>query len=175
MAVELTVVALVLAVIGAILFHTLVTGMAPMPTSPAVKAAMLAMLPDDLEGTVFELGSGWGTLAFPLARRYPRGAVVGYELSVVPWLVSKLRGAIAAPPNLVLRRADFHRADLAGAALVVCYLHPAGIERLKGKLEAELAPGTLVLSNFFAFHGWRPVSVRTVGDLHASRIYLYRM
>lgn len=175
MVVELAVLALVLAVIGSILYSTVVTGMAPMPTLPRVRAALLAALPEDLEGTVFELGSGWGTLAFPLARRYPRCPVVALEVSLVPWLVSRLRRLAEPLPNLDLRRADFHRADLSGAALVVCYLHPQGMERLKGKLEAELPPGALVLSNFFAFHGWSAESVRTLDDLHATRIYLYRM
>ena len=166
---------LALAAAGLVLTYTLIIGISPLPTTPRARRAMFDLLPTELEGTIFELGSGWGTLAVPLARRYPRCRVVGYELSPVPWLFSRLRQVVQRLPNLTLNRGDFHCAPLGDAALVVCYLFPGGMEKLKPKLEAELAPGTLILSNFFRVPGWRPAKEATVADMHASTIYLYRV
>lgn len=154
--------------------YTLRTGISPMPTTPRVRRVLLNALPARLEGAVYELGAGWGTLAFPLARRYPGCPVLAYELSPLPWLWCRLRQALARAPNLALRRKDFHRAHLGDAALVVCYLYPEGMERLRPKLEAELPIGALVVSNTFAVPGWSPVAVHRVGDLWASRIYVYQ-
>lgn len=172
---ETIAVAAALMAIALILIYTLRTGAPPTPTSPRVKAAMLALVPGDLTGTIYELGSGWGTLALALARRYPGCRVVAYELSPLPWLVSRLRATAAGLANLTLRRADFHGASLADAGLVVCYLHPAAMERLRPKLEGELGPGAWVLSNTFAVRGWRPEAERTAGDLYNSTVYLYRV
>jgi hypothetical protein len=47
------------------------TGISPVPTNRRVRATLLASLPRRIDGTIVELGSGWGTLAFPLARRHP--------------------------------------------------------------------------------------------------------
>ncbi len=55
-----------------------------MLTSHRVKAAMMELVPDDFEGTIVELGSGWGTLAVAFARRYPGCQVLAYELSPLP-------------------------------------------------------------------------------------------
>lgn len=174
MTINLIVLALVLIAAGLVLVYTLITGISPLPTMPRAKAAMFDLLPSDLDGMIYELGSGWGTLAFPLARRYPGCRVVAYERSPVPWLVSKLCQGVWRLPNLTLSRGDFYRAGLGDAALVVCYLFPAGMRKLEPKLTAELLPGALVLSNFFRLPGWRPIDERALGDLHDSRIYLYR-
>ncbi len=41
------------------------------------------------------------------------------------------------PTNLRVQRADFMKAPLSEAALVVCYLGPKGTQAVKAKLEAE--------------------------------------
>ncbi|MDP6573208.1 MAG: hypothetical protein QGI06_06820 [Rhodospirillales bacterium] len=78
-------------------------------------------------------------------------------------------------PTCGVHRADFHEARLHGAGLVVCYLHPGAMERLRPKLEAELTPGALVLSNTFAMPRWRPVAVAEAEDFYRSKVYLYRI
>jgi len=77
---------LALAAVASVLGWYLLTGTPPLPSSPAVKRAMLAALPVKLEGTVYDLGSGWGGMAFALARRYPGCRVTGFEVSPLPWI-----------------------------------------------------------------------------------------
>jgi hypothetical protein len=172
---EIAALGLVLAAIALVFVSTVATGASPLPTSAAVRDAMLAALPARIDGPIYELGSGWGGLAAALARRYPAAPVTGFEVSALPWAVSKLRSVFGGPPNLTIRLRDFHGASLADAALVVCFLTPPAMEKLKSKLESELGPGALVLSNTFAFRDWQPAEVRTVPDPHRSRVYLYRI
>ncbi len=172
---ELGVLAAALAVVLGLVVYALMTGVAPAPTSPRVASVMLDLIPPGIEGVVFELGSGWGNLAFPLARRLPRCTVRALEISPLPWLFSKVRHRVEPLTNLSIRRADFHPVALGDAALVVCYLFPARMDTLKTKLEAELKPGAYVLSNTFSVPGWRPEAVRRADDLYATTVYLYRM
>mgnify|MGYP005848385611 CR=1 FL=1 len=126
MTLDLAVAALVAVGLVFTVAYTFVTGISPVPTNRRVRATLLAALPARVEGTIFELGSGWGTLAFPLARRYPGFPVEAYELSPVPWAFSRLRAFLTPYPNLTIHRRNFHRASLSAAALVVCYLYPGG-------------------------------------------------
>ena len=48
------------------------------------------------------------------------------------------------------------------------------MKRLKEKLEAELKPGTLVISNTFAIPGWAYEKMLEVDDLYRTKIYLYK-
>ncbi len=172
---------LVLAAFALLLGYTIRTGISPVPTTPRVAAEIFAasppesLIPPEAGGVVYELGSGWGNLAMALAKRFPERAVVGYELSPLPWLVSRLLLRLRPRPNLALRRADFMAADLSDAALVVCYLYPGAMRRLREKLERELPAGALVVCNAFLVPGWRPTSVRHAADQYASPVYLYRM
>ncbi len=158
-----------------IVFHTLRTGISPMPTSGRVRRQVLSLLPEDLEGTVLELGSGWGTLAFSLADRCPRARVVAYELSPVPYAFAWLRQRLAPRPNLRLVREDFFRASFSGASAVVCYLFPGAMTRLGPKLSEELAPGARILSHTFALRGWKPLRTLVVDDLYRTPVYLYEV
>ncbi len=169
---SLAVLVLVAAAGASIVWHSLVVGISPMPSSPRVRDAVVAALPHALDGEVHELGAGWGTLAVPLARRFPRARVIAWESSWVPWSVLWLRAR--GVPNLVVRRADFFQADLRQAQAVVCYLFTGAMERLRAKFEAELAPGTWVVSHTFALRGWVAQRTHTVDDLYRTPVFLYR-
>jgi hypothetical protein len=163
-----------LASIALIGFYTLKTGNPPVPTSPKVKKAIIGLVPQEIAGTIFELGSGWGGMAFFLAERFPHCKVEAYEISPLPWLVSRVRKSFTPRPNLHFHRADFFKAPLGRAALVLCYLAPKAMERLGPKLKSELGRGAVVLSHTFAFREWQPESVVTAEDLYRSKVYRYR-
>ncbi len=159
---------------GSVIYWTLRTGISPMPTSHKVAADLLNRIPPlSPQGKIYELGSGWGTLAISLAKHYPNLQVIGYEISPVPYIFSKCLIYLQNIKNLTLERKDFLDEPLDEAQLIVCYLYPKGMGKLKSELEKKLKPGTWVISNTFAFPGWQPYSVYTVNDLYSTKIYLY--
>lgn len=165
---------LILIVSASIIFWTIKNGISPMPTSLKAKKCLLEALPK-LSGIVYELGSGWGTLAFPIASRHPDVLVIGYETSPFPYFYSKILSLLKRLPNLKLIRKDFFKISLTDASVVVCYLYPGAMQKLKVKFSEELKPGTLIISNTFAIPGWRPEKVIVVKDLYRSRIYIYKI
>ncbi len=170
-AIALAVLVLVAAGAGSIVFFTLKLGISPMPTSPGVRAAMLALMPADTRGVVHELGAGWGGLALALARHCPDARVVAWELSWVPFVVAATRARLARLPNLEVRRADFFAADLREASVLVCYLFTGAMRRLDEKLRREL-PGAplVVITNTFLLHGWPEEQAVVVDDLYRTRV-----
>lgn len=155
-----------------VVYHTLKTGISPLPSSRRTRRVMLSEIPDGFSGKIVEAGSGWGSLAVPMARRFPEAAVIGYELSPVPYFCSQLR-RLGRYPNLRLYRADFRAVPLADADLVVCYLFPGAMRALDEKLRRELRPGTRVISNTFALPGWTPIRTHRLPDIYATPIYVY--
>lgn len=162
-------------VLGLIAWYSWVYGITPTPTSTKVKKQILHLLPKNIRGEIVELGSGWGTLAFALARQFPCNAVRGYEISLIPYLLSLGVAHWFSYPNLRLIREDFFNVSLTQASLVVCYLYPEAMMRLKVKFERELAPETYILSHTFAIPGWIPVAFARAPDLYQTPIYLYQM
>ncbi len=156
-----------------ILAYALRTGVPPMPTGIGTRAAMLGLLPDRVDGTVYDLGSGWGGLAFALAGRFPGSPVVGIELSPLPWLFARAALALRPRPNLRFIRADMMTVPLADAGAVVCYLIPGAMQRLAPKLASELRPGVPVVSYSFAVDGWTPDAAVLAADAGPLPLYRY--
>ncbi len=143
-----------------------------MPTSRKVREEMLALLPIK-KGVIYELGSGWGNLAFPLAKRFPALEIIAVEGSWIPWFFSAFLLKILRYPNLTLHRKNFYTLSLEDADGVICYLYPGAMERLKIKFEEELRSGAFVLSNTFAIPGWTPAHLITAKDVWRSPIYFF--
>ena len=84
-----------------ILIYTVITGVPPMPTHRRVVPVMFEMIPKEWTPRVaYDLGCGWGQLAFQLATRFPDTKVIGIELSPLPWAFCKLRQVVQRRPNL---------------------------------------------------------------------------
>lgn len=152
---------------------SLKNGIGPMPTSPKAKRILLDNLPNHRRGIIFELGSGWGTLAFPLAQKYPNCTIVAYENSPIPYFISKIRLSFSRHKNLHIKRQDFYHASFENATMIICYLYPGAMQRLKRKLGNELMQGTFVISNTFSIPGWQTYKILEVRDMYHSKIYMY--
>ena len=163
--------------IAMIVAWTVLTGSPPTPTSPRVRRSMMAILPTHLPsstvGQIYELGSGWGGISRTLADHFNSTPVIGIEISPLPFAISWLRNFLSPKSNLKLSYGDFFDTDLSDARLIVCYLSRDALIRLAPKLERELVPEALILSNSFGIPGWRTLDKSLAPDLYRSPVYLY--
>ncbi len=168
--------ALVFAALLSIVYASWRNGISPMPAAaPLRRAAAEEVARLGGAGRLAEAGAGWGTLALALARRNPGWTVVGIENSPVPWLVSKLLGAISGVRERVaFRRGDVYEFPYGEVDLVVCYLYPEAMRRLEAVFRRTLKPGARVVSVCFAMPGLRPERVVICKDVYATKMYVYR-
>lgn len=172
--IELILIGIALLAAISIFLTTMKTGISPSPSSQKVFRAIAAAAEDSGTGPVMDLGSGWGTLAAGLAAKYPHRQVIGYELSLVPWLCSLVRKHVSRLDNLTLYRRDFLKADLSEASVLTCYLFPGGMAALKDKLERDNIHNVLIISSTFALADSEPAKVIKVKDIYSTPVYLYR-
>jgi len=164
---------LVLVLGGSILVVQGLTGTPPQSSSAAEAADVVALLKQaDLPAgaVVYELGSGWGSLAIALARAFPGARIRGIEMSPLPYWVSRLRAR--GLPNVALYQGNFYDHDLSDAQAVTCYLMIKPMPKLAARLDQVLAPGTPVVSLSFWFRD-RVVSasLQRSGLLGAAALY----
>lgn len=145
-----------------------------MPSSKKARLAMITLSDDTGVGPIYELGSGWGNLIIPLAIRYPQRQIVGYELSLLPWLISVLVKKVLGVNNVQLHRKNYLQADLSEAAVIICYLFPRGMQDLENKLKTGHDKLEYLISNNFALPSHRAVKKIQLDDLYQSPVYLYQ-
>jgi hypothetical protein len=172
---QVVLVCISLFIIVSILISTLRYGISPTPSSRKASCAILSFLPSASKGKLYELGCGWGTLLWDIARHNPDLQLVGYEVSVVPYLFCRLRMRIDPRPNVTIRFADFLKADFADADFLVTYLCPSCMDSLEEKLEAEARKGTVLISNTFALRRRRPDRILKINDFFRTEILSYTL
>ncbi|MFT7110294.1 MAG: hypothetical protein ACI843_001962 [Psychrobacter glaciei] len=158
-----------------IVWSTLFLGISPMPSSSKARKAMLKLSENTGIGPVFELGSGWGNLLIPLAKKYPYRRIVGYELSILPWLTTVVAIKLLDLKNVEVYRKNFLTEDLTDASVILCYLFPAGMLNIENKLKIE--PGKLqyLISNNFALPSHQPLQTIQLNDVYKSPVYFYNV
>jgi len=172
---ELYIIGIVIFVAVSIIYYTVKLGISPMPSVGFAKKVVIQAVPSETTGTVVDLGSGWGTLLFSLAKKFPHCRFIGYELSPLPYAISFLRKWLFRYQNVTILRRDFFQESLDDASVVLCYLFPHTMERLSSKFTDELSESSLVISNTFAIHQWTPIRVLQVPDLYNTKIFVYRV
>ena len=121
------------------------------------------------------MGSGWGSFVIRIAKKNPQREIIGYELSLLPWLISRLLKKVLSIKNLTLHRQNFYNVNLSDASVLVCYLYPDAMDRIKDKLLLEQSAVDFLISNNFALPSWQPYKVVKLDDFYKSPIYLYKI
>ncbi|WP_303722170.1 class I SAM-dependent methyltransferase [Malonomonas rubra] len=173
---EFAILALTFVISLSIVWNSLRVGITPVPSSKKARQTILqAAEAAAAEGAILELGCGWGHLALLLAQKYPHRQVIGYEVSLFPWLFSLLLKRLRRADNLLLLKRNFLGSELPPAALAICYLHPGGMTKLAKKLREERPQIDMLISNTFALPDREPLQIYRLKDIYKSPIYVYRL
>jgi len=117
---------------------------------------------------VLDAGCGLGDGLLALRRAYPQARLEGVEWSVPLRLLCALRC-----PWAKVRRGDLWRADWSDYGLVYLFQRPESMARAAAKAQAEMAPGTWLVSLAFEIPGATPHARLQPDGGHA--VWVYRM
>lgn len=106
---------------------------------------------------LYDLGCGDGRILQYAAENYDIREAVGFEISFIPYFFAKLRAKFAkGHKKMSVKYGDLYRADLSKADVIVCFLTPKAMKKLKTKFEKELKDNARILSYAFEVPGWEP-------------------
>lgn len=163
---------------GAIeMYRVIFKGNAPYLRSSSKMIRRILQEIDFKEGAVvYDLGCGDGRFLRELAKKRNIKAV-GYEYFFLAYFFARILNLFSRQKIKVYYQ-NFFKADLSGADYVFCYLIGDEMKKLEEKLQRELKPGAVVVSNTFSFKNWaleRKVTIKegTKGRLN-NNLYIYR-
>ncbi|MFZ4538767.1 class I SAM-dependent methyltransferase [Propionivibrio sp.] len=156
-----------------LVYRGALSGQIPLYLSNNDTAAALAQLMPTRPGMRFiDLGAGIGSVVLPLAKAQPETQFTGVENAPATWLAGYFRTAGLA--NCKWRWGDIWRVNLAGYDVVYAFLSPAPMPALWEKIQGEMRPGSLFISNSFAIPGVAASSVVEIDDARHTRLYCYQ-
>lgn len=159
--------------------HKLKVPAVPLMPWLRVKAIRLALKHSDKMAPykIADLGSGWGGLCFSIARTYKNAEISGFELSSLPFWVSKIRAIFS---KLICNRAinfqqqDIFKIDISHYDIIFCYLSPFILKDLKDKFKT-MKKGAMIISCSFPLDGFEPDDRLTTQFIFTMPVYYYRI
>jgi SAM-dependent methyltransferase len=134
------------------------------PSPMEVAHAMLELAQVAASDVVYDLGCGDGRIVIAAAARFgARGVCVDIDPERIAESRENARRA-GVEERIVFLNQDLFATDLSDATVVTLFLSPQFNDRLRPKLQRELAPGARVVSHYHGMTSWRPKTVRHVGD-----------
>lgn len=100
---------------------------------------------------IYDLGAGDARFLILASKKFPQSQVIGYENSVGPYLLARLR-ILFSRSKAKLYFKNFFKQNISNADVVFCFLGPEQMEELKQKFDKELKPGTKIISSTFPLH-----------------------
>jgi precorrin-6B methylase 2 len=144
------------------------------PTPDSVINAMLKAAGVNKNSVVYDLGCGDGRIVVAAARDFGARAV---GIDIDPLRIKEAnenaaKNGVTDRVKFVL--GDLFTADIKEATVVALYLLPSLNVKLRPKLQAELKPGTPIVSHAFDMGDWKPeqtieVDGRTVYLWHVGK------
>ena len=161
------------AILLLLVYRGALSGQVPLYLSNRDSVAALYELLDKREpGHFVDLGAGLGSTVVPLADALPQHRFTGVENAPLTWLGGRLFSL--GRSNLDWRWGDLWQTSLADADVVYAFLSPAPMARLWQKVQAEMPPGSLFISNSFAVPDVEPDEVIEVDCQPPRPLYCYR-
>jgi len=116
---------------------------------------------------LYDLGSGFGNTI--LAANQFGAKTIGYEISPLPYLVSKIR--LLGVKNTKVIFADINKIDFSGADVIYCYLLPEFLSNLSLKFKKLLMKHKTIISLSFSIKNLKPAQILNINN---KKVYIYR-
>jgi SAM-dependent methyltransferase len=135
------------------------------PTPEPMVEKMLEVGKVTAQDFAIDLGSGDGRNVIAAAKVGARGLGVEWNQDMVD--LSKRRAAEAGVADRAqFVQGDMYEADISKATVMLLFLLPENLNKLRPKFLA-LRPGSRVVSNTFSIEGWEPVYTETISNCSA--------
>jgi hypothetical protein len=154
-----------------IVYYTYENGIGPTMTIKKVRKKLLEECPK-IEGSIAILGSGFGIMAKDIAVKYKSCPIYAYENSITPYFVSKL--LFGRIKNLKFIKTDFYSIDLGVHKLLICYLYPGAMKKLKNKLFLEVNKPIEIITHTFKFDEIAENKKIYCNDIYKTPVYFYK-
>lgn len=142
-------------------------------SSTEVAQAVSVFLEKEQASKFADLGAGVGSVAIPVAKKFPNLNVDAWERAPLPWLISLWKGRKLT--NYRALRGNFFTADFGEYDVIFAFLSPAAMPEVSEKIKREMKSGTLFISSSFPAPNWQPERITRLNDFRKTVLYCYRI
>jgi ribosomal protein L11 methylase PrmA len=118
---------------------------------------------------IYDLGCGDGELILHAAKKY-RASAVGIEIDPARYFYAKIRVTLNKLNSRIrLKRKNFFKVNISDASIIVVYLVPKTLNKLKIKFLKELKPNTRIVSYKYE------MDLKKIKEDKKNKLFLYKI
>jgi hypothetical protein len=136
--------------------------------------ALEKLMPVEKNFFFLDIGSGTGSVLQYLDQRFAFGMFHGVETAPVPFVISWIRSKIGDAQFKVMYKSMWQM-DLSRYDVVYAFLSPAPMTELWQKVQREMQPGSIFISNSFVVPDVEPDETIDLGKGRATALYVWRI
>lgn len=141
-------------------------------TNSATRQALLKFIKPRQFIHFLDLGSGLGSNVVFMAQQKGVQSSHGVETAPLPYLWSKIYCLLRGGEIFAM---DIWKTQLSYYDVVYAFLSPEPMAKLWLKVQDEMRPGTVFISNSFAVPGIEPSEVWQLNDARQTKLYIYNI
>jgi tRNA A58 N-methylase Trm61 len=153
---------------------------APFVATPLPVVKQMLTLAEIKPGDIiYDLGCGDGRVVIMAAQDFgAQGIGVEMREDLAKQALGKISD-LGLEGRVKIVHGDMFKVDISQANVITLYLTTSANDKVKPKLEAELKPGTRVISHDYEILGWRPIKIDNFCEnprlgYPSHTIYVYR-
>jgi tRNA A58 N-methylase Trm61 len=153
---------------------------APFVATPLPVVKQMLTLAEIKPGDIiYDLGCGDGRVVIMAAQDFgAQGIGVEMREDLAKQAMGKISD-LGLEGRVKIVHGDMFKVDISQANVITLYLTTSANDKVKPKLEAELKPGTRVISHDYEILGWRPIKIDNFCEnprlgYPSHTIYVYR-
>jgi len=136
--------------------------------------ALEKLMPVEKNFYFLDIGCGTGSVLQYLDKKFPFGMFHGVETAPIPFAISWLRSKIGKAQFLVRYQNMWH-VDLSRYDVVYAFLSPQPMTDLWQKVQREMQPGSIFISNSFTVPGVEPDEVIELNSGRARALLVWHI
>lgn len=139
------------------------------PTKPKQKRRLIERLNFKNGDVVYDLGCGTGTLTFAAAKKNPQIKSIGYEISIIPYLIAKIKSF--AYKNAEIRFGNLFKQPMNDADTIFIFLLSKSYPKLIAKLKQEVKDDCRIVVEAWPLPNIEPAE--TITEEKLLPVYIY--
>ena len=144
------------------------------PTSKITYKVISDIIDENKPANFIDLGCGFSSLLIYLARQHPQVQFYGVEISPLPFLIGKIRCKLSGLKNISVSPDNFWNLSFDRYDMVYAFLAPPPMERLWQKINAEMKPSSIFISNTFEVPAAAD-KIYEIDDRRKCRLLFFRL
>ena len=155
-----------------LLYRGALSGQIPLFLSNTRTCASIAqLLLDRHQIKILDIGAGTGNLVRHLGKNLKNAQISGVENAFIPWLLGFLLTRRLRNTRWLMN--NFWQLSLADYDVVYAFLSPAPMSDLWKKIQSEMHPESLFISNSFPVPGQEASFIIEVDDARKTQLFCY--